>query len=1048
MPASSDSGTGAGGKRRRARSGTGTGAGAGPSSQPRIGRRVIEVCRRHRCEDHDYEGGGAGGAAASAAAAAWTDAALAALYSGRPTAFASGAYVRAAVGRVGDRCSRKLEKIEGVLERLEEDHSAALDRAASPGGGDDGSGSDGDGSGDGSGSGAMAKLAADGEDLCTMYRSFLEGTFCPHSLSMLDWGRGGRKSELILCCWACPAPQCFPFLVFGPPPRVLPLPPRSHPLLPPHRHPHRRPSPPILSRRGRSVLGRVHLLLRHFPSAPVVSQMLRPRGGRDGDDAAPALAADVAGTVSLLLHSVPERSLRLAAVRDLVALLYDLAAVLGPSSLGWGGVGGNPNPGGVRVSLFHEMLDARAALGAGGARGGGGRGGGGEKFEVGIGSDLALLSFQYGTLSSMAGLLHLHRLLWRRSTGIDAPEVELEPVEDDGSGPLEPMGTYLASAGLEDSDVKRALLESIRALLQSPTADAPHRDGADVAASARGQRAVIGLHVKAKALELLNMVMAESPAHLRTLTYRALLSHLRSYSPSAISAFESYASDVKYLSDRYLSAMRRTLLESLTALSLPPSSAIDTEASSPNRLHVGILLDCATHIPSLVHQSPSEEEKRVCKLILRLIHALLHVSSRSAESLRSERILAHGHCVAHDVYPGLLNLVCDAAFSTIAVPIVAALLGSVDAGDWSIDLLRDACAICFDDQSKLLGDPKDAAEEDESHGLKRRKTSQSQHIRTGGTGDRTKERRRRQSPKEQLHIELSPKRKIKSETNASSPVPRKAMLSGYRSGPELINAGDSSPLTCIATMIGEALAESEIIFQGLNEAGKETGSENSVDASVLSSMTSRSVSVIGGSLKLIIRLLSAKGMDRDFPVVLVITSLNRAILLLANAVRYGAKGDGNRTIGPNRLKRALNVLVGVGFEIAFFSSSLKTAEEKKDDVEVSMESTAEAISSCARDAWKDGSSLLEQLRGKESGPSVEAGDALDNSHSPQVEEKVRGAECVGAIMALCASAAMTPADIPSTQYLCELLEDKSGNNGFARDLIRLLLEGELPLPSR
>lgn len=220
MPASSDSGTGAGGKRRRARSGTGTGtgtgagtgAGAGPSSQPRIGRRVIEVCRRHRCEDHDYEGGGAGGAAASAAAAAaWTDAALAALYSGRPTAFASGAYVRAAVGRVGDRCSRKLEKIEGVLERLEEDHSAALDRAASPGGGDDGSG-------DGSGSGAMAKLAADGEDLCTMYRSFLGGTFCPHSLSMLDWGRGGRKSELILCCWACPAPQCFPFLGFGPPP--------------------------------------------------------------------------------------------------------------------------------------------------------------------------------------------------------------------------------------------------------------------------------------------------------------------------------------------------------------------------------------------------------------------------------------------------------------------------------------------------------------------------------------------------------------------------------------------------------------------------------------------------------------------------------------------------------------------------------------------------------------------------------------------------------------------------------------------------------------
>ena len=43
-------------------------------------------------------------------------------------------------------------------------------------------------------------------------------------------------------------------------------------------------------------------------------------------------------------------------------------------------MGGNPNPaggggtGGVRVSLFHEMLDARAALGAGGARGGGGRG--------------------------------------------------------------------------------------------------------------------------------------------------------------------------------------------------------------------------------------------------------------------------------------------------------------------------------------------------------------------------------------------------------------------------------------------------------------------------------------------------------------------------------------------------------------------------------------------------------------------------------------------------------------------------------------------------
>lgn len=41
-----------------------------------------------------------------------------------------------------------------------------------------------------------AKVSA---DLCVTYRACLRGSFCPYSLQMFGWGRGGDKGELVLC---------------------------------------------------------------------------------------------------------------------------------------------------------------------------------------------------------------------------------------------------------------------------------------------------------------------------------------------------------------------------------------------------------------------------------------------------------------------------------------------------------------------------------------------------------------------------------------------------------------------------------------------------------------------------------------------------------------------------------------------------------------------------------------------------------------------------------------------------------------------------------
>ena len=41
-----------------------------------------------------------------------------------------------------------------------------------------------------------AKLAA---DLCITYRACLRGSFCPYSLQMFGWGRGGEKGAYIYC---------------------------------------------------------------------------------------------------------------------------------------------------------------------------------------------------------------------------------------------------------------------------------------------------------------------------------------------------------------------------------------------------------------------------------------------------------------------------------------------------------------------------------------------------------------------------------------------------------------------------------------------------------------------------------------------------------------------------------------------------------------------------------------------------------------------------------------------------------------------------------
>ena len=96
---------------------------------------------------------------------------------------ASSASTSASVSAVGDDDSAAAAAAAAAQASLEE---AAREMAEQP----VGWGTDDD---------DMLNTAKVSADLCVTYRACLRGSFCPYSLQMFGWGRGGDKGE----CWYC-----------------------------------------------------------------------------------------------------------------------------------------------------------------------------------------------------------------------------------------------------------------------------------------------------------------------------------------------------------------------------------------------------------------------------------------------------------------------------------------------------------------------------------------------------------------------------------------------------------------------------------------------------------------------------------------------------------------------------------------------------------------------------------------------------------------------------------------------------------------------------
>lgn len=331
---------------------------------------------------------------------------------------------------------------------------------------------------------------------------------------------------------------------------------------------------------------------------------------------------------------------------------------------------------------------------------------------------------------------------------------------------------------------------------------------------------------------------------------------------------------------------------------------------------------------------------------------------------------------------------------------------------------------------------------------KRHKVSKSSHKKVGAAVAAI--------PKQQLQIERSPKRK-RSHTDMTSPVPQNSLLSRRE-----FRAADSSPASSIARIIDEALIEASNITRDANASKKNEG-EGAVNSAVLSAITARSVSIMGGAFNLVIRLCRGSADSILCSAVKdTADTLLRTLTMVANAVKHGAMAPSDsRMVGPNRLKRALNVLIGVGFE-------LHAVDGESDEVLGEIESNAQlalrTISQCAIDVWTQSSSLLEQQRDREndrgrataSGPAHildSFGTSLEDRHI-QHEGSLSRHSCRGSCVALFSSFGVPVSDALCSRCFCSMLPSKTNagderlGRSLADDAALFFVELELPLSSR
>lgn len=871
-----------------------------------------------------------------------------------------------------------------------------------------------------------------------------------------------------------------------------------------------------------AVLPRVHILLQSMLSPAVAVQTLRqiPEDAKaaesakkskkqgQGVDASAADAdwsdksadaeddrytlIDAAQTIARLLRSIPERELRGATVRDLVALLYDSAVVIGTAcSLplvrdvvgAFAAESGNHSGAsdvGVRLSLFCETLEQRKKNASPSDASDDPNQYGDEEYQVDIKSTVTLLSLQRGVMRILSTLLQLHRQDRKFRIGLDEEETDEGQIEiADIEAALQSNGMkYLESASVDDADVKAAILSSLRQILLSP----PASSSASAAESASAEVCALGLLAKIEAARLLQMLWEdlstlESMSHddettdLRCLCCQALLTHFQAMGASSSNDTSSSALTVNIhiISDRYFSVLFGLFCDRVVSSDLFSLDGGGTESTSGRSLLLvpttskasrggmilSTLLQCIKHFPVIVqssNHSPTEEAKKLCRMILRAVHILLNNSRQSVQ----QRSLAHSFSSTNEIYPSLVGLTKESSLAPIAIAVVGNLLdqGGIVHGVNHNSVLVDACTVAWQINEERLA-VEEEKQQDKNNGAqaksnvsgkKRQKVSKSRHTKLATAGAVI--------PKQQLQIELSPKRK-RSHADMSSPVPRNSLLSSRE-----YKAGDSSPASSIARILDEALIEAFNITRDANASQKKGEGEKGVNSAVLSSITARSVSIIGGAFNLVIRLSrSSTDSMRCFAVKSTADALLHALTLVANAVKHGAMAPSNiRTVGPNRLKRVLNVLVGVGFQLHVVTTSVESFGGMTGDVQEPLRN----ISQCAVDVWTRNSSLLEQQRDREndreraaaSGP-VPLLDSFDTSlehRHAQQERSTHRRCCGGSCVALFSSFGIAAPEALSARCFCSMLPSHPGDikprRFFADDVALFFAELELPLSSR
>ena len=876
------------------------------------------------------------------------------------------------------------------------------------------------------------------------------------------------------------------------------------------------------------VLPRVHLLLQSLLSPCVTVQTLRQiskdvradenskkakkkqdadssigKGGSvkenmDAQDEGIDTLIDISQTIARLLRCIPERELRSATVRDLVALLYDSAVVIGPAcplplarDVAGAFAAENGNQGsagsgtGVRLSLFCETLDERRKNAPpSGTDDDIENRYGEDQYQVDIKSTIALLSLQRGTIRTLATLLQLHRRdrdfrVGRDEEAADEGQIEVADIE----ASLQSNGRrYLESASVEDAGLKDTIVAALRQVLLSPAASS----SATATDHASGEVCVLRLLAKIEAVRLLQLLWEElstsestsqndETTDLRLLCCQALLAHFEAMgdTPSDETSSSAFSPNVRAVSNKYMSLLFGLFRNRVASSELFSTDGGVTEATRgrsmllvPSTIKalrssmvLSALLQCIKYSPGVVqssNHSPTDDEKKLCRMILRTIHILLDNQRQSSQ----QRSLAHSFCSANEIYPSLVSLTKESSLAPIATAIIGNMLeqGGLVHGVNHNSVLIDACTVAWQIHEERVNTEaeKYQSEETGAHQAsshvstreKRHKVSKSSHKKVGAASAAI--------PKQQLQIERSPKRK-RSHTDMTSPVPQNSLLSRRE-----FRAADSSPASSITRIIDEALIEVSNVTRDAN-ASKKNGSEEALNSAVLSAITARSISIMGGAFNLVIRLCRGSADSiRCSAVKDTADALLRPLTMVANAVKHGAVAPSDsRTVGPNRLKRALNVLIGVGFELRAVDGG---RDEVFGEIKNATQQAMKTISQCAIDVWTQSSSLLEQQRDREndqgrataSGPAhiLDSFDTSLEDRHIQHDGSLSRHSCRGSCVALFSSFGVPVPDALCSRCFCSMLQSETNagderlGRSLANDAALFFVQHELPLSSR